>query len=159
MKWVALKQKTMIFTAISLVFVLLSGCAHYDGTETKLTLRAVQYLNPDISGKPSPVVVSIYELKSPFAFKQASYNQLNTNTSALLGTMLIDKQAIEIRPGEEKKKTKYLTPNSHYLGITVAYRNIDQANWRKIIELPHQAKKVKITLNLESQGLITKVGE
>ncbi len=134
----------------------LSACSNNNGTEAKIAFNSAHYLNPDINGHASPVVVSLYELKTPFEFKQANFMQLDQNASSLLGTNLIDKQTVEIRPGAQKIITQSITPNTHYLGIAAAYRNIDSASWRSVINIPEKTKKITVQVNLESEGLIAK---
>jgi type VI secretion system protein VasD len=145
-----------VFAILLALIALSAGCATPNGTNANVNLQAAKYLNPDIDGNPSPVVVSFYELSTPFAFKQANFYRLTNNAAAVLGTNLIDKQTFEMRPGSNRNITQFITPNAHYLGITAAYRNIDQANWRSIIKIPPKAKSLKVLVSLESQGLTTK---
>ena len=149
----------MQYTPIRLLILLITSlliisCASNNGTEVHIDMQTAKYLNPDLTGKPSPIVLNFYELKTPFSFKQASYNSLTNNPGSVLGSNLIDKQSIELRPGSKHKMTQWVSLNSHYMGITAAYRNIDKAIWRKVIKIPRKTKKIKLLINLESQGLI-----
>lgn len=134
------------------ILLILTGCMQ-QGTKIKFSLASVQYLNPDIKGNPSPLVVSIYQLKSAIAFKKISYNELIKNTGKSLGTNLIDKQDIEIKPNMRRSITQYITSDTTYIGVAAGYQNIDRANWRSIITVPHTKKKINLGINFESQGL------
>ena len=143
--------------ALTTVAFVLASCS---GTpEAKLYLNSAQYLNPDINGRPSPVVLSVYELKSAYSFKQASYYALSSNLAKTLGPNLIDKQTIEIRPNSSKTFTQDMSPNTHYIGLIAGYRNIDQSTWRKVIPVTPGKKTIKINVTLESQGLVATIAK
>ena len=125
--------------------------------EAKFSVQAAQYLNPNVYGAPSPVVLSFYELKTPYPFKNATFFQLNQNAAAVLGDSLIDKQTVEVRPNSSQRVTEVLSPNTQYIGIVAAYRNLDQAVWREVIKLNPKQKHTSISINLESQSLVVNV--
>jgi type VI secretion system protein VasD len=141
--------------SLILATTLLTGCAIFGPSvpHASIDIQSAKYLNPDINGNPSPIVVTIYELKNQFAFKQASYDALATNSSSILGGDLIDQQTIEVRPDTVMSVSQPLSPNTQYLGIVAAYRNIDQATWRTTVAVPSTANSFDIRLSLESQGL------
>src|SRR5262245_11564447 len=111
---------------ILMISSILAACA---SNEMTITIQAVNYLNPDINGLASLVVVSIYQLKAPYNFNNADYDSLATNSSAILASDLIDKQTAEIRPAENKVIRLELSPSTQYIGIVAAYRTIDTAQW------------------------------
>ncbi len=105
-----------------------------------------------MAGNPSPIVVTVYQLKSPFAFEQSSFDALENNSAKALGNDLLDRQTIEVRPNSQQYLDISLSGQTQYLGIVAAYRNINQAIWHKAIKIrPKQAKPIQI--NLESQAL------
>lgn len=118
-----------------------------------LTLQAAKYLNPDINGQASPVVVTLYQLKSPFGFDNADYDSLAGNSAHVLGSSLIDKQTTEIRPGQITGVNLALTQGTEYIGIVAAYRDIDQTRWHTVVKLPTGNRKIKLFINLESAGI------
>ncbi len=144
------------YICLILILFTLAGCQHDGNIRTRFNFSAASYLNPDIDGTPSPVVVNLYELKSPAEFKQASYSELSNNPANVLGNNLIDRQTIEVRPGDVKDITQYVTPETRYIGIIAAYRNIDTAEWKKVIDIPDGSSKVGIAVNLQSQNLTAK---
>jgi type VI secretion system protein VasD len=147
---------SVIAKTVVLIFVVvgLTSCAMFNrqGQYAQVRMQAAQYLNPDVTGNPSPLVVTIYQLKKPFSFQQASYSALAQNSASVLGNDLVDKKVVEIRPGDHENVNQVLAQNTKYLGIVAAYRNIDQAMWRKVIKVPTTKNSV-VNLNLESQGL------
>ncbi len=136
---------------------LLTACA--SGTQTSVRIRSANYLNPNIYGHSSPVVLTIYQLKTKYAFQQADYSALTSNSGKILGGDLIDKNTIEVRPNTSIKVNQPLSPNTQYLGIVAAYRNINNATWHKVVKI----KKKKgyhpvLYLDLQSQGFNVRVG-
>ena len=139
---------------------LLSGCSLIKPhpASANLTIQSAKYLNPNLNGDPSPVVITLYQLKSPYSFKQATFDSLNTNSGKTLSTDLIDKNVIEVRPGSNLSVSQQISPNAQYLGIVAGYRNINKATWKKLIKLVNEPNKETIIhLDLESEALAVSV--
>lgn len=145
-------KKYLKLFAVAILAAALTACASGPGG-VAVNIQSARYLNPDVNGVASPVVVSIYQLKSPFTFNNANYGSLANNSAAILGSDLIDKQTMEIRPGENKVVNLNLAQSTQYIGIVAGYRKINQAQWHTTIRVPGKSKGVSIALNLESQGL------
>ena len=145
---------------VTTLFSLLTACAMFSSEpQTTVHIRSANYLNPNIYGHSSPVVLTIYQLKTQYAFHQADYNALTNNSGKVLGGDLIDKNTIEVRPNTQMKVNQPLSPNTQYLGIVAAYRNINNATWHKVVKI----KKKKgyhpvLYFDLQSQGFNVRVG-
>jgi len=65
-------------TLLALCAVLLAGCTalspYSHVTKLDLTLSASDQVNPDLHGRPSPVVIRLLELKHPVAFENADFS-------------------------------------------------------------------------------------
>jgi len=146
-------KKTILLFLIG----MLASCGWWHTQRSaKVYFNAANYLNPDVAGKAAPVVITVYQLKYPNRFRQATYSQLADNAANLLGSNLIDKQTFEIRPRQHNNITLNLTDETRYLGFIADYRNINSAEWRTIIETPKKTKHVKLDINLESQAISVK---
>jgi type VI secretion system protein VasD len=141
----------VLILAVSLLFI--SGCAHTPDVSAKMNMQAAEYLNPDINGQAAPLILSFYELKSPMNFKQASYFALANNASAVLQDDLVDKQTVEIRPGQKKTYRLSFSRSVGYIGITAGYRNIDHATWRAMVQMPPKADSVSMDVDVQSEDL------
>lgn len=68
---------TRVALPLLVVLVLLGGCSNLSPfstlTKLDLTLAASDEVNPDLHGRPSPVVVQLFELKHPVAFENADF--------------------------------------------------------------------------------------
>lgn len=143
-------------TFVVLSFIsLIAGCSN---TPPNLVanLQAANYLNPDIYKRSSPVVVTIYQLKSAMAFQQANFFALSNNSLSVLGGDLLDKQEVELRPKQSQTLKIPLSPATNYIGIIAGFRDPDHAQWRKIVKV-EPGKKVKLQINLATQNVIAKI--
>ena len=127
------------FSMLALLCMALIGCA---ATESKL---AVPYeirfdtaldVNPDTKGRPSPIQITLYELKAPGAFQAADYFSLQNDPQATLGAELLDVQRITLRPGQRHELERPGHIEARALGIVAGYRDLDGSTWRLLIDLP-----------------------
>jgi type VI secretion system protein VasD len=144
--------KLMMITTVSLSLAACGSFFSNNVHHVSVEMRSARYLNPNIQGRPSPLVVTFYQLKSPFAFKQASYAALSKNAGAVLGQQLIDQQLSEVRPNSLKKTRLLLSPNIAYIGIVAAYRNLNQAHWRAVVKVNPKINSL-LKVSLESQAM------
>ncbi len=132
----------------------LSGCAwpHYIAN-LNVNIQGASYLNPDVNGRASPLVLTFYQLKSPYQFQQLSFEQLGANAGKNLGTDLIDKQSVEIRPDSNRKAQFALPEDAKYIGIVASYRNIDHSKWRQLVQIPKPGRTTYIWADCQSQAI------
>src|SRR5262245_37702072 len=71
-------------------------------TKASMTLAASADTNPDSSGRPSPVVVRVYQLKTDAAFKGAEFFALYDDDQKVLGQELISRDEFVLGPSERK---------------------------------------------------------
>lgn len=116
------------YAVVVLSLCLLAGCA--SPTKVGLVLEASEDLNPDPSGRPSPVVVRVFELRGNRVFDHASFANLTSNPSETLGDNLIKDQEIELLPEAEKDLDWMPDAKTEYLGIIAEFRDIETAVWR-----------------------------
>ena len=101
----------------------------------EINMVVSEQVNPDLNGRPSPVVIRIYELKNLGKFEEASFDQLVENEAAYLGSELIGSEQYHSNPGDVKKIKRILSVDTRYLAVSAAFRDINQAIWKDSIEL------------------------
>lgn len=104
-------------------------------TRMEATIEASKDLNPDYDGEASPLVVTMYQLKSPVAFNNATFFALYDGDLAELGDDLAAKEELELRPGDTMELEREFKPETRFIGVMASYRDIDNAKWRAIAEL------------------------
>jgi type VI secretion system protein VasD len=109
------------------------------------TIEASAQLNPSSSQRPSPLLLRVYELKTAAAFNSADFMSLYQRDKAELGADLLAKEEFMLAPGESKKFAKTLAPDTRFLGVVAAFRDVEHARWRSIVPVqPGQMHNVVI---------------
>ena len=143
---------------IRIVVIALSlwvgGCAYFMSDLTKVDMRIVAGgdVNPDDNGRPSPVVVRVVELKSPSVFESAEFFALYQNEAQTLGSDLVATEEFESKPGDVQDLKFALKPESNYVGVLAAYRQLEKANWRLVLPLAIKEKN-ELTVLLNQRGI------
>jgi len=112
----------------------LAGCASPPKpTQLAATLQASEQVNPSSSQRPSPLLLRVYELKTAAAFNSADFMSLYQRDKAELGADLVAREEFMLAPGESKKFAKTLGPETRFLGVVAAFRDVEHARWRSIV--------------------------
>lgn len=144
-------------SAAVLVLVLLtSACSSLSPyskmTKLDLTLSASDQLNPDLNGRPSPIVVRLIELKNPVAFENADFFSLYERAKESLAPDLVASEELELRPGETRELKLSVNEGSRYVGVLAAYRDLPETRWRYVVTLA-PVQLTRSTLRLEQNGI------
>jgi len=144
--------------AMALTVALSAGCAHKVGMfSSRLDARIVTSasLNPDPTGRPSPVVVRLYELADRGTFESADFFGIYDNEASTLGTDMLSREELELKPGERREVTHDLDDKTRYLGVVVAYRELDNALWRAVAEIrPGQTNQFTIGVGGQTVSVV-----
>jgi len=119
-------------------------------TKINAKILASFEINPDAEGRPSPLVIRMYELKSNTGFEQADFFKLYDEEAATLGGDLLTREEIEISPGEGREIEHKAHDDAHFFAVIAAFRNIQQAHWRAITPLELNSKN-KLIINIGKQ--------
>lgn len=142
--------------AMAAGLTLLTGCSalspNSDLTKLDLSLEGSDTLNPDLNGRPSPIVVRLIELKHPVAFQNADFFSLYQRAKEALSPDMVIEEELELRPGEVRTFKLYVQDDSRYVGVLAAYRDLPEAHWRFVIPLTPQAQNHS-TLRLDERGI------
>ncbi|MEX6664344.1 type VI secretion system lipoprotein TssJ [Pseudomonas sp. W2-17] len=138
-------------TALIAVLIL-AGCSTLSPyshlTKLNLRLTASDQLNPDLNGRPSPIVVRLYELKHAVAFENADFFSLYERARESLAPDMVATEELELRPGETLELKLSVQKGSRYVGVVAAYRDLSQASWRSTLHLaPRTATEVDLILD------------
>ena len=138
--------------AISLASALaavLAACASAPKpTEITGTAQAAANVNPSVSKRPSPVLLRIYELKTATAFNSADFISLYQRDQAELGAEMVGRQELVLDPGASKPLGKMTSPDTRFIGVLAAYRDLDHAQWRSIVAI-QPGQKQRVTISVE----------
>ena len=105
-----------------------------------IRIKSAEDINPDISGRPSPMVVRIYALKTDNIFNNADFFALYGEENTILGDTITAREELEISPGDSIELEKEYDLKTTHVGVLAAYRDLDNAIWRGSIETPVNEK-------------------
>ena len=126
---------------------LLGACASKPPPPASVTgtVVASPQVNPSASRRPSPILVRVYELKSAAAFNGADFMSLYQRDQASLAADMLAKEEFTLSPGESKAFAKTLAPDTRFIGVVAAYRDLEHAKWRTAVAVqPNQPQKLTV---------------
>lgn len=127
------------------------SAAAADNASLTLSFQAVAGLNPGGGGQPAPVRVRVFELRNAASFNRADYFSLVERAQATLGADLIDQDEVLLQPGQQLNIQRSLNPATRHVGLVVGYREIDQAQWRTVLDItPRQPGHYQISLDVRA---------
>lgn len=136
-----LLQQSITLFVFLLTTSVISGCFSKGPPQAPTTIINAEFLatdviNPDGEGRPSPIIVRIYELKNLGSFNAAGFFPLYNEEAATLGEDLVYHEEFSLMPGGKKLYTRTPTAETQYLAVAAAFRNIDQATWKGAVPIP-----------------------
>jgi type VI secretion system protein VasD len=109
--------------------------------DTRAVVSAAADVNPDSSGRPSPVVVRIYQLRGAAEFNGADFFALYGMEKETLGANLIQREEQTLFPGQHLELKMPLAEDTRFVGAIAAYRDIRTTHWRAIIGAPEKPRR------------------
>lgn len=117
----------------------LASCA---STSSKLAspyvieVQAADMVNVTEDGRAAPVQVTIYELGSRQAFDHADFFGVFERPREVLAQDLLHMEQFVLQPGQSKVIERPGGLEAKWVGVVVAFRDIDNASWREAVALP-----------------------
>lgn len=127
-----------IYYILTLLSVILMGCSAANlvvEPYSNLEILAKHDINPDSNGRPSPVVVYIFELSESTLFENQDFFSIYEDHERILGPDLVNKYEVSLTPGKKEIYNASMSPKTEYLGIVAAFRDIENSNWRQVIKV------------------------
>jgi type VI secretion system protein VasD len=126
--------------------VLVSACASKPPkpAPTHAELVVSPDVNPDASGRASPVVVRVYQLRNDGEFNSADFFGVYEKEKETLGASLVSREEYVLAPGEDRKLDLPVNAETRFIGVVAAFRDIRVARWRAVSRPPE--KKLKDVL-------------
>jgi type VI secretion system VasD/TssJ family lipoprotein len=139
-----MKRRFFFLCLIIMCVACVSGCSK---PRINIVAASLPNVNPDYSGRPSPVIVKMYELQRDIAFKQADFQTLFEKPMQALGADLIAADELVLTPGEVRKVTYQPGTSTRFVGLVAGFRHMERAQWRAIQRInPEEQNLVAIEL-------------
>jgi len=121
--------RAAILFCLLVAFCSLPGCSK---PRIELVIASEPNVNPDVTGRPSPLIVKMFELRRDLAFNQADFQTLFFKPMQALNADLVATDELTLVPGEARRIKYKPNPETRFVGIVAGFRNMDRANWRII---------------------------
>ena len=150
------------FVGIFFLFVLASGlaaCASQSGApkvvKVGIEIEVSESLNPDINERPSPLMLAVYQLKNAESFRNKDFFSVFDPQGIALHDDLLGREQITLQPGVSHSFETEFDAQTAFVGVVGAFSDIENAQWRAIIELPDKGFIQKINIFNEERLQIT----
>ena len=112
--------------------------------KASMVIGASADANPDATGRPSPVVLRIYQLRTDAAFNGAEYFALYDDDKKVLGTELISRDEFVLAPSERRTIEISVAPEARFVAAVAAFRDIRNAQWRVLVPASRKGLTVAV---------------
>lgn len=107
-------------------------------TVVSIVIAAASDINPDLSGRPSPVQVRILELANGMAFSSMDFFALQ-DASTALGADLVAEDTVLMTPGGTHVYQRELDDAVKVMGLIANFRELEGSTWQAWMEVPPNA--------------------
>jgi type VI secretion system protein VasD len=118
--------------------------------QVPITIAASAEANPDANGRPSPVVVRVYQLKSDTAFSRADFLVLFDDDEKALGPDLIVRDEYVLGPAESRTVYVNISEDARTVGAVAMFRDVRNSLWRASLPAPIRG----LTISVERARLV-----
>ncbi|MFC7399196.1 type VI secretion system lipoprotein TssJ [Chelatococcus sp. GCM10030263] len=118
----------------------------------KATLVAGAVINPDGDGRPSPVVVHVFELASETEFAEAGFSALYEDADKTLGDALLARHSVILQPASTKMISINLAPRTSAIGAVAGLARFANVTWRALARTA-PGKSVAIRIVADATGI------
>jgi type VI secretion system protein VasD len=137
------------------VIALLVGCSSGPPL-VQGTIKAEPAVNPDRGGRPSPIVVRVYELKAVAAFNGADFFALYDKEQETIGGDLVGREEFLLQPSESRQYRRQFQPDTKFIGVIGAYRDLEQSRWRQVVPVPAKGKAT-LTIGVQARAITLEI--
>jgi type VI secretion system protein VasD len=116
------------------------------------TITAAANLNPSVNQRPSPLGVRLYEMRTVADFAKADFMALYQADVATLGSGLVLRDEFTLLPGESRAYQRTLSPDTRFIAVFAAYRDVERATWRASAAV-QPGRKQTLVLRADSLAL------
>lgn len=120
------------------------------GRSLRLAIEAQRQLNTDSRQASASLAVRVYVLRDAQGFQRASFDSLYDDDETVLGSALLKRESLHLRPGESRELVIELGREARAVAVFAAYREVDRSQWRAVLALP--ADEAVPAARLEAQA-------
>ncbi|MGQ0697770.1 MAG: type VI secretion system lipoprotein TssJ [Panacagrimonas sp.] len=118
----------------------------------EVELTSTADLNPDTSGRASPLIVRVYALRALGNFETADFFALYEKDEQVLAADLVKREEWGLKPGDTTRVKREFAPDVKFIAVMAAFRDVERATWRASVAVPPGAKGV-LLLKADSKSV------
>lgn len=145
-----------IFLNLLLMLCVVSCSTWLPPSPITVVVHASKNMNPDILGRPTPVVVTIVQManqKAVTQFENADFMTLTKLMTNRHQSFALAQTQIEVPPGKKLVQTIQLMPKAAYFGVFAGYRILEPHHWRFVSALSHTLTETQLIIYLNQQAM------
>lgn len=131
--------------AVALYLLTLNGCGTSEKTpeadKLPVMISASKSINPNMSGKATPVSMTLYELRDSDNFNSSDFFTFMDASDPSLSNDISKVHEYILRPGESREFRLKLASDVNAIGVIAAFREVDKAEWRDLYQIKPQQSK------------------
>jgi type VI secretion system protein VasD len=101
-----------------------------------ITVVAASDINLNHSGRPSPVLLRLFQLKDGAKFLSASFDDVTARSDQVLAAALVGSDARMVQPGTTVSVSLEVPPETRLLGVVAEYSDLANSQWRAASPAP-----------------------
>ena len=115
-----------------MAFSVLTGCTSHSVPSH----YSLAFQHPSQVNNGAPLKVRVFLLRSDADFMSADFYSLQTKTTALLGSALLNSEQLFLMPEKSPNTLRGVLPaEARYIGILAEYQSLDGKKWRLALPL------------------------
>ena len=119
----------------------------------QLLVQAQRSLNTDARDASASLALRVYVLSDASGFEKASFDSLYDDDEATLGSNMIARQNLYLRPGEARELDLELRGDARAVAVIGAFREIERSEWRVVLPLPEGSLVPRARLEAQARRL------
>jgi type VI secretion system protein VasD len=144
----------------------LGGCAHAppppppppQPLDVEIRVIVAPDVNPNRSGRASPVFLRVFALRDPSKFLNAEFDDVTLRADATLAGTLIGREERMVEPGSNVLLALKIDPATRLLGVVAEYSDLANSRWRATSPAPAGGlltlfKDQSLVINLDRQAV------
>lgn len=105
-------------------------------------------INPNPEGRPSPLSLRIYQLKSLSDFNNADFMTLYKKDDSVLGVNLTAKEEILLKSNDKRKISYETSDETRAIAFFAVFRDYEQAQWKAIAPVTaHKLTQIQVIVS------------
>jgi type VI secretion system VasD/TssJ family lipoprotein len=119
----------------------------------QLLVQAQRSLNTDARNASASLALRVYVLRDASGFEKASFDSLYDDDEGTLGSNVLVRESLHLRPGEARELALELSGDARAVAVFGAFREIEHSQWRAILPLPAGALAPRARVDAQARQL------